>query len=885
MPSSGNGNKVRWEVGKTEEYDEPIMEGDLSSEEEMKKALLEAEQSDDSKPESTEHEKEIKASGESEGTSSNPASNGYDPYADRDGGEPVEHDATREASREHLSDANQYQQSNNERSSSSRPTQSLDRPGVSDPGNGYNPEGIGGQSGGQTGVPDVHGGSQEQMNQQHNNSQIPEGGEQPQVPNGPASDPYDDKLGRPGENTPEIPAGPGGEDGVPRDNGVPNQGNAQGQQGADGRTPGLGNKDGLGNQPGSGLNNNDGQGGNQAGNGSGNGNNNAGGRTQGGNNTGGRPGGNGYGANSGNNGQNGDPTANARRNLGHQNRANEGNGNPTASSGTTGRSGGSSGGLNPFRNALNNVKNKLNPFSRLSSGGAGGTEKGGLDGSGEGKNSSTSSGFARVMRKALDFFKRHPYLAGIIIVFLIIFLICLESEVTDHKSNSSSSYACNYQLKGVTETGTVNLDSLQVEIVNCDATEDNYTVIETVDFEKYVIGVALAEVSWHSDYPAYFQAQIVAARGFSLKRNSGMCPSHPDDCFYGYNASTGKIRLRNCSNDQNYCDYEKDCYRKVRGEGEKAIVGAEAEGQEGAYIWKHKLDENTKNEILAAASEVRGKVLTDSSGNVVNTNYVNTDQQNWWALAQQGLTYDEILKQHYASQNASGMASATCSNYGNIDYGDYVLDSSDDEILHVPLDQFLSDHGTSLEDFANLISSNVNKAGYGTRAGVVAAAVTLIAELGNNYNVKIPYFWGGGHYDGIVDGVLGYWGSTQCHTYANNQHYNYCGFDCSGFVPWAIKNGGFNIPHMLAGNFQGLSGAQRVSLSSSSPVLQPGDLLESQHHIVLVIGVDEENHQYICAEASGNARGVLFTRRSYADSGYWGVKMDGYYETHARSVA
>ena len=159
----------------------------------------------------------------------------------------------------------------------------------------------------------------------------------------------------------------------------------------------------------------------------------------------------------------------------------------------------------------------------------------------------------------------------------------------------------------------------------------------------------------------------------------------------------------------------------------------------------------------------------------------------------------------------------------------------------------------------------------------------MIAELGNNYNVKVPYYWGGGHYDGIVDGVLGYWGSTQCHTYANGQSYDYCGFDCSGFVPWAIKNGGFNIPHMLAGNFQGLSGAQRVSLSSSSPVLLPGDLLESEHHIVLVVGVDEENHQYICAEASGNARGVLFTRRSYADGGYWGVKMDGYYNTHQRS--
>ena len=61
--------------------------------------------------------------------------------------------------------------------------------------------------------------------------------------------------------------------------------------------------------------------------------------------------------------------------------------------------------------------------------------------------------------------------------------------------------------------------------------------------------------------------------------------------------------------------------------------------------------------------------------------------------------------------------------------------------------------------------------------------------------------------------------------------------------------------------------------------------MESDGHVVLVVAVDESTSQYICAEASGNAQGVLFTRRSFKDSGYWGVKMDGYYNNsvHIRS--
>ena len=139
-------------------------------------------------------------------------------------------------------------------------------------------------------------------------------------------------------------------------------------------------------------------------------------------------------------------------------------------------------------------------------------------------------------------------------------------------------------------------------------------------------------------------------------------------------------------------------------------------------------------------------------------------------------------------------------------------------------------------------------------------------------------WWGGGHYDGVIIGAHHYWGSDpDCTTYANNQTYDYCGLDCSGFVPWAIKNGGFGMNQMLAGDFKDVNGAEKVTLKSNQAVLQPGDLLESEGHIVLVVGIDEASGQYICAEAMGNAYGVLFTRRSFNESGYWGVDLEDYY--------
>lgn len=505
-----------------------------------------------------------------------------------------------------------------------------------------------------------------------------------------------------------------------------------------------------------------------------------------------------------------------------------------------------------------------NPFSRMGSGLK--NAFGGIFGNKTG-GKLAGKGAAAIGGAIKGFILRHPFvmiLIGLLILFLLMIIASLDTNFKNRGKRS-----CTYNLTGISATGPVELTDLKVEVINCDGNKNGYTVLETVDFEKYVLGVALAEAGPSSPDEA-LKAQMIAVRNFSLTRHRGMCPSNPDNCFHGYNASTGIIRMRACTNDQVYWDYTKDCPAQDRdGQPTLYCVGVESPTK----TWKKALSEQRQKEVEALAEQVMGEVLLDENGDILKLGYKAPQTEQFIEMANNGSDYKEILSVVYGSDSYS---SATCTYSGSFDYGDYELTSEGTDILHEPLDGFLQKNGTSLEEFNELIADNVDDAGWGTRQGVVAAAVTLIAELGNNYGVKVPYYWGGGHYDGVVDGALGYWGSTKCHTTANGQSYDYCGFDCSGFVPWAIKNGGFKKGVDLASNFQNMPDANRVTLRNEL-LLQPGDLLESEGHIVLIVGIDEEKKQYICAEAMGNAYGVLFTRRAYNESGYWGVDLEDYY--------
>ncbi len=584
--------------------------------------------------------------------------------------------------------------------------------------------------------------------------------------------------------------------------------------------------------------------------------------------------GNGYGAlkrNNKNRPQAPDTTQNARRNLDHQNKVNSEN------SGTKNNNlfpkrtaqGGLGGGLmsglrNRFKGGMKNFFNRSeNKFS---------------DGNNGSDAERDNSFMGDLLNNLMSSLTSNPYFlitCGVVLLFIIILIATMDGGI-----GGKGKKVCSYELSGLSSSGTIEIKNAKVELINCDGSEDGgYEVLDTIDFEKYVLGVTLAEAGPGHSSPETYKAQLIAVRNFTLTRHLGMCPSNPDDCFFGYNVQTNTFRMRACTNDQVYWDYTKDIYTELR-DGKPSLYGPEAEAN--GYVWKTALSPEDQKKYEAIAAEVMGEVLLDENGDVLKVGYQADETQTFISMGEEGAKYTEILKEVYGSDN---MSHGKCTYTGHFDYGDYTLTSDNHSVLNQPLDQFLESNGSSLEEFNELIEKNVDNAGFGTRAGVVAAAVTLIGELGDNYGVKVPYYWGGGHADGVVVGALAKWGSTNCRTEANGRVYDRCGLDCSGFVPWAIKNGGFGMAQNLASNFQYISGARRVSLNSNSAVVQPGDLLESEEHVVLVVAIDEENKQYICAEAAGYDYGVLFVRRAFGSSGYWGVDMEDYYnnESNVRS--
>lgn len=186
-----------------------------------------------------------------------------------------------------------------------------------------------------------------------------------------------------------------------------------------------------------------------------------------------------------------------------------------------------------------------------------------------------------------------------------------------------------------------------------------------------------------------------------------------------------------------------------------------------------------------------------------------------------------------------------------------------------------------LEDEADLLdeilAARIEKAGYGTRAGVVAGARFLTLE----FPYQIPYFYENGrlhessthHADGegryyhqglylhkskfssIVKRVAGpaIWGCYLTNYEPDPPNYiplekKPNGLDCSGFVSWVILNGGFDIGDLGAGptnyNYELPDTGEMIKLTKElidTKSIKPGDLLSASGHIAIIIGIDENN--------------------------------------------
>lgn len=210
-----------------------------------------------------------------------------------------------------------------------------------------------------------------------------------------------------------------------------------------------------------------------------------------------------------------------------------------------------------------------------------------------------------------------------------------------YNTTTSTGGVCNYKV------GDKNYSNVKVKLLNC---EGNSYVSgeETYDLEYYVTGVIAQEIG-ETDLEA-MKVQAIVARSFSLKRPSVMGGAY--GVKLEQSGSDTVLSLRSCTNDQVFCNPDKGCWSNRRGgqtsnsnpsDWKNCTVHS---GYDNSKTWTKKaLSADSK--IRTAVQETSGQVAVDSSGNIVYTDFTDTNQQYWKKLAKEGKDYFEILKKDY----------------------------------------------------------------------------------------------------------------------------------------------------------------------------------------------------------------------------------------------
>lgn len=281
-------------------------------------------------------------------------------------------------------------------------------------------------------------------------------------------------------------------------------------------------------------------------------------------------------------------------------------------------------------------------------------------------------------------------------------------------------------------------------------------------------------------------------------------------------------------------------------------------------------DENVRNELLSELSVVGEYIDLKNQIHALAKDY---DRDEYKKLKEQiDAISDEGIKEKLLEELNDSLGGK-----GSIEQ--YILDPNDPMYRNLKhfsgttLKDVLEKNGSSVEKLEMQIEQAVDTVGVGTREAPVVAALTLFETLAG-YGFHINYDWGGKWYK---VGVNGNWGvpitPIYCDSHPNPDYcrrtYVYKGFDCSGFVNWALVNG------FRDDNYQRkYTGSSGISLTGkTTAVCDTGDVLVSDNHIVLVVKPVDEKKSYLIAESTGGY-GTRLAYYGYSSSEYKCVKID-----------
>ena len=238
----------------------------------------------------------------------------------------------------------------------------------------------------------------------------------------------------------------------------------------------------------------------------------------------------------------------------------------------------------------------------------------------------------------------------IIVGLFISIMLLIFGDTSNKNSNNNVAESdvagngtCTYNVGGKT------VSDLKVNLLKC---EGNASLGEPlVDFEDYIAGVVYQEVN-NVPYEA-MKAQAIAARSYALRRPDVMGGK------YGLSLKKDKdgqwvLSLRSCTNDQAFCNVNKGCWSlRTGGQTSNSNPGdwpncTIHSGEDKTKPWSRPLLPQD-NKIRQAVEETKGMILENSKGEVVSTNFNNSNQQKWISMAQKGKKAFDILTKEYGS--------------------------------------------------------------------------------------------------------------------------------------------------------------------------------------------------------------------------------------------
>lgn len=225
----------------------------------------------------------------------------------------------------------------------------------------------------------------------------------------------------------------------------------------------------------------------------------------------------------------------------------------------------------------------------------------------------------------------------------------VESKLNDDEYMASHFNSFINKFSGGTGTckydvGESSYSNVKVRLYKNDRFELVYSDDRLIDFDKYILGVAYQEVGGGTDSISeqVFKAQAIAARSYALTRGKKMAGVKALQITEEGGHTV--INIRQTTSDQAYCDPD-----------EGYLPSGQLSNCSSGHL---RLPDDSP--LRTWAKEVDGVVLVDSNGEVVNTPYFDKDQIAWRALAQSGMTSDEIILKHYNAAEKGYTLNATC---------------------------------------------------------------------------------------------------------------------------------------------------------------------------------------------------------------------------------